>query len=190
MEKRKPSRRKSRPVSELITIFDHQQAEESKSEQWKSENALNLLKLPKTYDKEKPTTESNLFGNSVMSKSSDSVFNSDVSAEDHKKLARGEALGKTSIMLTLKPKTGTEMTEVSISSIEPKNKDKKSKENLGKKDDSPAMEVPKVLQEELQGNDKPEDDEEDEAVEDDESCSRRKYPLDDSLAVLRREMVR
>ncbi|XP_031550139.1 uncharacterized protein LOC116287590 [Actinia tenebrosa] len=188
MEKSKASRRKSRPVSELITLFDHQQAEETKGEQWKSENALNLIKSPKTHDKEKPTKESNLFGNSVMSKSSDSVFNSDLSAENDKKLARGEALGKTSIILTLRPQSGTEKTKVSISSIEPNNKNKKSKKKLEEKEDSP-MEVPNVLQEEMQGNDKTEDDvHEDEAVENDESCNRKKYPLDDSLAVLRREM--
>jgi hypothetical protein len=174
----------------LITIFDHQQAKESRIEQWRSENALNLTKLQKTYDKEKPTTSSILSENTVISKSSESVFNSDVPAEEDKKHARGKALGKTRIMLTLKPKAGSDETDISLSSVEPKKKDVKLKEKQNIKD-SPPIKVPQVLQEKPKEDDSKTDNttQEDEEVESDESCNRKKFPLDDSLAVLRREMV-
>ncbi|KAK3746277.1 hypothetical protein QZH41_016540 [Actinostola sp. cb2023] len=187
MEKKNNQRRKSRPVSELITLFDLQEAEERRVEQCQSENSLNpTLKSSITSHKRNSITLSR-FGNSEISKSSESVLSTDVTSQKDKNCTVGKAGDKTALTLTLNPKSGIDKAKTSLSSVKPNKKAMDSKKNKSQEVD--AVSLPKALQEEPKKEDEPKETVvEDESASNSENCNRRKLPLDDSLAVLRREM--
>lgn len=178
MDKRSNKRRPSRPVSELITLFDHQQAEKSKASQWRSENALNLPKSPQMTHKRNSTGLSRS-GNSEISKSSESV---QVSARSKSCVTR-EGKGTDKSEPSLKPIQTHGKTQE-----KPKKKAMEAKEaHLRGKNE---LNVPESLRKEPKQEKKSVENKSDgDSESDSENCTRKKFPLDDSLAVLRREMV-
>lgn len=185
-------RRQSRPVSELITLFDYRkQAEKHKREQWQSENSLNITKSPKMTHK-RNTSGLSRSGNSELSKSSESVLVScDVKPERKPNQNSGKETTRTAadrpkLALALKPtKTPEKKTK---SSEKSKNK---AMEGKAKGKEEPKN-LPQSLKKEpiKQNDEKQRNVSDSESGSDSESSTRKKFPLDDSLAVLRREMVR
>lgn len=177
MDKKNQQRRPSRPVSELITLFNHEKADKPKRGQWQSEISLNTTKSPKMTHK-RITSSSIPPGNSECSKSYEDV----ASCNDDKNRVKDRATKSTEkpkLKLALKP---TKMHEKSMETP--------TRKAIGikGKDKDRIIDPPASLKKEIKKKDVPQ--RKVSSGSESESCSRQKFPLDDSLAVLRREMVR
>ncbi|KXJ29039.1 uncharacterized protein LOC110252274 [Exaiptasia diaphana] len=175
MDKRINKRRPCRPVSELITLFDHQEAEKSKASQWRSENALNLPKSPQITHKRNSASLSRS-GNSEISKSSECVQAESV--RDKSCVTGGKAGTRTARPpLQAKQTHGKTLEKTKKKVMEEKRRDKND------------LDIPESLKKEAkQEKQAVRNNSDGDSESDTESCTRKKFPLDDSLAVLRREM--
>lgn len=180
MEKKNQQRRPSRPVSELVTLFDHQKAEKPKRGQWRSEISLSTTKSPKM-DNKRNASSLIPSGISELSKYGESVPSCEVEYASNKNSGKARAstlTEKPKLKLALKP------TKMSVNKEKPvvkttKSKTKEKEDIIERPTDTFKNETKKKKDPQRKVS----------SGSESESCARQKFPLDDSLAVLRREMV-
>ncbi|EDO49927.1 predicted protein [Nematostella vectensis] len=166
MERTEKSRKTSRPVSELITLFDFQekdrQTEQRKSGPSKGKVSLKLEKniLPATQSKQARESE-----------------------EKTQKKSGGDTQADEMITITLRPQKSEKEVDASSERAPKDNKVRKSKIK------TEELKVPKALEREVgHAKTSKKDESKEECGTIDDCVERKKLPIDSSLAELRREM--